>query len=208
RPRSTRRPPSRGEEAEMTDGPLSGRVTLVTGASRGIGRAIALDAARAGSDLALVARDAAKLAAVAAEAEAAGGRVAEVAADLGEAGAAEAAVEAAASALGGVHHLVANAGTTSDQLLMRLKPSEWDRVIATNLTSTFGLCRAAIGGMIRARYGRVVLISSVSGLMGNPGQAAYAASKAGFVGLAKSLAREVGSRSITVNVVAPGLVDT
>src|SRR5262249_47507654 len=123
-------------------------------------------------------------------------------------GAAERAIEASASALGAVHHLVANAGTTADQLLMRLKPEEWDRVIATNLTSSFALCRAAVPGMLRTRYGRIILISSVSGLMGNAGQSAYAASKAGLIGLARSLAREIGSRSITVNVVAPGLVDT
>jgi 3-oxoacyl-[acyl-carrier protein] reductase len=193
---------------EMTEGPLSGRTTLITGASRGIGRAIALDAARAGSDLAIVARDQERLAAVAAEARRFGVRVHEAVADLASPGAAEGAVESSAAALGGIHHLVANAGMTVDQLLMRLKPSDWDRVIATNLTATFGLCRAAIGGMVRARYGRIVLISSISGMMGNPGQSAYAASKAGLIGLARSLAREVGSRSITVNVVAPGLVDT
>jgi len=192
----------------MTERPLSGKVTLITGASRGIGRSIALHAARAGSDLALVARDRDRLAEVGREARALGVRVHEEAADLAAPGAAEGAVEACAAALGGVHHLVANAGMTHDQLLMRQKPADWDRVIATNLTSAFGLCRAVIGGMVRARYGRIVLISSVSGLMGNPGQSAYAASKAGLVGLARSLAREVGSRSITVNVVAPGLIDT
>src|SRR5262249_8487896 len=188
--------------------PLSGKVTLVTGASRGIGRAICLDAARQGSDLALVARDREKLSEVASELKSSGVRVHVEQADLAEPGAAERAIEGSTSALGGVHHLVANAGTTSDQLLMRLKPEEWDRVIATNLTSSFALCRAAVPGMLRARYGRIVLISSVSGLMGNAGQSAYAASKAGLVGLARSLAREIGSRSITVNVVAPGLVDT
>jgi 3-oxoacyl-[acyl-carrier protein] reductase len=192
----------------MNDRPLAGKTTLVTGASRGIGRAIALDAARAGSDLALVARDRAKLAEVAAEARTLGVRVHEASADLESPGAAESVVDACASALGGIHHLVANAGMTHDQLLMRLKPADWDRVIATNLTASFGLCRAAISGMVRARYGRIVLMSSVSGLMGNPGQSAYAASKAGLIGLARSLAREVASRSITVNVVAPGLVDT
>lgn len=192
----------------MNDRPMAGRTTLVTGASRGIGRAIALDAARAGSDLALVARDRGKIAEVAAEARAFGVRVHEAPADLETPGAAESVVQACDSALGGIHHLVANAGMTHDQLLMRLKPADWDRVIATNLTASFGLCRAAVTGMVRARYGRIVLISSVSGLMGNPGQSAYAASKAGLIGLARSLAREVASRSITVNVVAPGLVDT
>lgn len=192
----------------MSELPLAGKVTLVTGASRGIGRAIAIDAARAGSDVALVARDRERLAAVAAEVRSFGVRAHEAAADLAEPGAAEGAVEGCASALGAIHHLVANAGMTHDQLLMRLKPADWDRVIATNLTASFGLCRAVIGEMVRARYGRIILISSVSGLMGNPGQSAYAASKAGLIGLARSLAREVGSRSITVNVVAPGLVET
>jgi 3-oxoacyl-[acyl-carrier protein] reductase len=187
---------------------LEGRVTLVTGASRGIGRSIALAAAREGSDVAIVARDVERLAAVAAEVEAFGVRVHQARADLSEAGSAEKAVESSAAALGGVHHLVANAGITHDQLLMRLKPADWDRVIATNLSSSYALCRAAVGGMIRARHGRIVFISSVAGLMGNPGQTAYAASKAGLVGLARSLAREVASRSVTVNVVAPGLIET
>jgi 3-oxoacyl-[acyl-carrier protein] reductase len=187
---------------------LQGKTTLVTGASRGIGRAIALEAARCGSSVALVARDAGRLEEVAAECRALGVRADVQTADLSSAEACAKAVEASAAALEGIHHLVANAGITHDQLLMRLKPAEWDRVIATNLTSAFALCRAAVSPMIRARYGRIVLVSSVSGLMGNPGQTAYAASKAGLVGLAKSLAREVGSRGITVNVVAPGLVDT
>lgn len=187
---------------------LEGRVTLVSGASRGIGRAIALAAAREGSDLALVARDDERLAQVAEEAKASGVRVHCAAADLSQAGAAEQAVEVCAGALGGIHNLVASAGITHDQLLLRLKPADWDRVLATNLTSAFALCRAALGGMLRARRGRIVLMSSVSGLTGNAGQAPYAASKAGLIGLARSLAREVISRSITVNVVAPGLVET
>ncbi|HXI02793.1 MAG TPA: SDR family oxidoreductase, partial [Candidatus Saccharimonadales bacterium] len=111
-------------------------------------------------------------------------------------------------ALGAVHHLIANAAVTHDALLMRLKPEDWDRVMATNLRAAYALSRAAVGGMVRGRYGRIVYLSSVSGLMGNPGQTAYAASKAGLVGLAKSLAREVASRGITVNVIAPGLVET
>lgn len=192
----------------MPDRPLEGKVTLVTGASRGIGRSIALAAAAAGSDVALLARDSSRLAEVAGEARAFGVRAHAATADLSEAGAAEQAVEACIGELGAVHHLVANAGITHDALLMRLKPDDWNRVITTNLTSAYSLSRAAIGGMVRARYGRIVLISSISGLMGNPGQTAYAASKSGLVGLARSLAREVASRSITVNVVAPGLVET
>ncbi len=192
----------------MSDRILEGRVTLVSGASRGIGRAIALAAAREGSDLALVSRDAGRLARVAEEASASGVRVHCAAADLSRAGETEQAVEGCAGALGAIHNLVASAGITHDQLLMRLKPEDWDRVLATNLTSAFALCRAALRGMLRARHGRIVLISSVAGLIGNAGQAPYAASKAGLIGLARSLAREVISRSITVNVVAPGLVET
>jgi 3-oxoacyl-[acyl-carrier protein] reductase len=192
----------------MPSGALQGKITLVTGASRGIGRAIALAAAREGSHLALIARDRERLAQTAAEARLLGVRVHEAPADVSDPSAVEAAVESSAAALGGIQNLVANAGVTYDQLLMRLKPADWDRVIATNLTSAYALCRAAIGGMVRSRQGRIVLLSSIAGLMGNPGQTAYAASKAGLVGFARSLAREVGSRGITVNVVAPGLVDT
>lgn len=192
----------------MADTTLKGKVTLVTGGSRGIGRAIAIAAARSGSDVSLVGRDRERLSQVATEARSLGVRAHEVVADVADPSAAESAVTGTAEALGGVDHLVANAGVTHDQLLLRLKPADWDRVIATNLTSAYALSRAAIGGMIRARSGRIVLISSVAGLMGNPGQTAYAASKAALIGFARSLAREVGSRGITVNVVAPGLVDT
>ncbi|MGH9867584.1 MAG: 3-oxoacyl-[acyl-carrier-protein] reductase [Candidatus Polarisedimenticolia bacterium] len=187
---------------------LQGRVTLVTGASRGIGRAIALRLAREGSDLALVARDEAKLAEVAEAVRALGVRAAVVAADLSDGDATEAAHEKAAEALGTVHHVVANAGITADQLTMRLKPADWDRVLAVNLTGAFRLTQAALSGMVRARYGRIVLMSSIAGLTGNPGQAAYAASKAGLIGFARSVAKEMGSRNVTVNVVAPGLIDT
>jgi 3-oxoacyl-[acyl-carrier protein] reductase len=192
----------------VPDRALEGKVTLISGASRGIGKAIALAAASAGSDLALLARDRERLAAVSSRAREAGVRVFEAIADLSEPGSAEQAVESCATELGAVHHLVANAGMTHDALLMRLKPAEWDRVIATNLTSAYALSRAAVGKMVRARYGRILFVSSISGLMGNPGQTAYAASKSGLVGLGRSLAREVASRGITVNVIAPGLVDT
>jgi len=193
---------------QPSSGPLSGKVTLVTGASRGIGKAISLAAARGGSDLALVARDREMLDKTAEAARELGVRVHVEPADLSDSAAAAGAVEGSQRALGGVHHLVANAGITHDQLVMRIKPADWDRVIATNLTSAYAMTRAALSGMIRARYGRIVFISSISGLMGNAGQAPYAASKAGLIGLARSVAREVATRSITVNVVAPGLVDT
>lgn len=187
---------------------MKDRVTLVTGATRGIGRAIALAMADRGSDLGLVARDTALLEEVSAAVQEKGRRAVAVSADMADGEAVEAAVETVREKLGSVDHIVANAGITVDQLAMRLKPEDWDRVLAVNLTGTFRLVRAALGGMIRARYGRIVMISSVAGLMGNPGQSAYAASKAGLIGFAKSLAKEIASRSITVNVVAPGLIET
>lgn len=187
---------------------MKGKVTLITGASRGIGRAIALDLAHHGSDLALLGRDRTSLGEVAELARLEGSRVITILADMTDGDALDAAVEETGKQLGALHHVVANAGITVDQLTMRLKPQDWDRVIAVNLTGSFRLVRASLKGMVRARYGRIVMISSVAGLMGNPGQAAYAASKAGIVGLVKSLAKEIASRGITVNAVAPGLVET
>jgi 3-oxoacyl-[acyl-carrier protein] reductase len=187
---------------------LRGKVTLITGASRGIGRAVALRLAREGSDVALVARDEAKLQEVAGAAREHGVRACVLTADLANGEAIEGCVAAAQKELGVIHHVVANAGITADQLTMRLKPEDWDRVLQVNLTGAFRLSRAALAGMVRGRYGRIVLMSSVAGLTGNPGQAAYAASKAGLIGFAKSVAKELGSRNVTVNVVAPGLIDT
>jgi len=187
---------------------MKGMVTLVTGASRGIGRAIVLRAAAAGSDVALLGRDEERMAEVAGLARASGVRASVFIADMADGAAVESAVERARTEMGEVHHLVANAGITADHLTMRLKPEEWDRVIAVNLTGTFRLVRAALPAMVRARYGRIVTISSIAGLMGNPGQAAYASSKAGLIGFTKSIAKELGSRSITANVVAPGLIET
>ncbi|HET6372323.1 MAG TPA: 3-oxoacyl-ACP reductase FabG [Candidatus Polarisedimenticolia bacterium] len=187
---------------------MKGRVTLITGASRGIGRAIAMRLAAQGGDLALLARDEASLSTVAAAAREQGVNAAVYPADMADASAVEAAVGKAAADLGGVHHVVANAGITVDQLVMRLKREDWERVLSVNLSGAFHLVHAALPAMLRARYGRIVFISSIAGLMGNPGQAAYSASKAGLIGLAKSVAKEVGSRGITVNVVAPGLIET
>jgi len=184
------------------------KTTLVTGATRGIGYAIARRLAADGSDLVLVARDEQRLEEVAREVGTTGVRALAIAADMADGSAVEAAVEKTLSEFGALHHVIANAGITADQLTMRLKPEDWERVLAVNLTGTFRLARAALGPMLRARYGRIVVISSVAGLMGNPGQAAYAASKAGLIGFAKSLAKEIGSRGITVNVVAPGLIET
>jgi len=187
---------------------VKGRRALITGASRGIGEAIALHLAERGADLALMASEEKNLVKVARAASERGVRVVSIGADMADGAAVERAVEHARETLGGLDCVVANAGITADQLIMRLKPEDWDRVLSVNLTGTFRLVRAAVSPMIRARYGRIVLISSVAGLMGNPGQAAYAASKAGLIGLAKSLAREIASRAVTVNVVAPGLIET
>ncbi len=189
-------------------GELAGRVTLVTGASRGIGRAVALTCAARGSDLVLAARSQEALQAVASECLAQGVRAQAVPLDLGEAAGARAGMERALAAFGRIDHLVNNAGTTGDGLLMRMKREEWDRVVQVNLGGAFETTRAVLPSMIKARYGRIVNVSSVVALMGNPGQANYCAAKAGLVGFTKSLAREVASRGITVNAVAPGFIDT
>ena len=192
----------------MSQGELKERVSFVTGASRGIGRAIALDLAARGSDLVLLARNRDDLHRVAQECEGRGARCRAIAIDLADAASITAASEEALKAFGRVDHLVNNAGVTSDGLLLRMKRADWDRVLTVNLTGAFEMTRAVLPAMVRARYGRIVNISSVVGLMGNPGQANYCAAKAGLIGFTKSLAREVASRSITVNAVAPGFIDT
>lgn len=192
----------------MSSGALSGRVSLVTGASRGIGRAIALALADAGSDLVLSARRMEALENVARECETRGVRARPVVIDLAAAASIGVGAEQALKEFGRLDHLVNNAGVTSDGLLLRMKREEWERVLTVNLTGAFEMTRAALPVMVRARYGRIVNISSVVALMGNPGQANYCAAKAGLVGFTKSLAREVASRSITVNAVAPGFIDT
>lgn len=192
----------------MSSGALSGRVSLVTGASRGIGRAIALALADAGSDLVLSARRMEALENVARECETRGVRARPVVIDLAAAASIGVGAEQALKEFGRLDHLVNNAGVTSDGLLLRMKREEWERVLTVNLTGAFEMTRAVLPVMVRARYGRIVNISSVVALMGNPGQANYCAAKAGLVGFTKSLAREVASRSITVNAVAPGFIDT
>jgi len=185
------------------------RVALVTGASRGIGRAIATDLAAAGNAVVVnyrSRRDAAEE--VVAAIEAMGGKAIAVAADVGDADAVKEMVDEIAERLGPIAILVNNAGITDDDLLLRMKPEKWDRVILTNLTSAYLCTRAVLRGMLKARWGRIVNVTSVSGLSGNPGQANYAAAKAGLVGLTKSVAKEVGSRGITVNAVAPGFIET
>jgi 3-oxoacyl-[acyl-carrier protein] reductase len=179
----------------------------VTGASRGIGRAIAERLASGGATVICVARGS-NADATAAAITASGGTAEAFAADVTDAAAVEQLIASVIDKHGRLDILVSNAGITRDQLMLRMKRSDWDEVIATNLTASFVLCQAALKPMIRARTGRIVAISSVVGQMGNAGQANYAASKAGLIGFCKALAREVASRNVTVNVVAPGLVET
>ena len=186
---------------------LSNKVALVTGASRGIGRAIALRLAEQGAIVVAAARgDHAE--ATAAEIVAAGRRAEAVSLDVTDAAAVQALPGAIVDRHGRLDIVVSNAGVTRDQLLMRMKRDEWDAVIATNLTAMFSLAQAAMRPMLKQRGGRIIAVSSVVGQMGNAGQTNYAASKAGLIGFAKALAREVASRGITVNVIAPGMVDT
>jgi 3-oxoacyl-[acyl-carrier protein] reductase len=184
---------------------LSGRVALVTGSTRGIGRAIATSLAGAGARVAVVGRDEAraKEAAAALSPEARG-----FACDVGDIASVTALVEAVEKEMGGVDILVNNAGLTRDGLLMRMKDDDWDAVIDANLRGAFIAMRAATRGMMKKRWGRVINIASVVGVVGNKGQANYAASKAGLIGLSKSVAKELASRNILVNVVAPGFIET
>jgi 3-oxoacyl-[acyl-carrier protein] reductase len=187
---------------------LDGRTALITGASQGIGRACALALAAAGAKVALAARNVGKLNEVAAEVKAAGGTAEVLAIDMASEESIKAGAKAALATFGCVDILVNNAGITKDGLLMRMKRADWDDVLATNLTGAFLLTQALMSSMVRARWGRIINISSVVGETGQAGQANYAASKAGLIGFTKSLARELASRSITANVVAPGYIET
>ena len=187
---------------------MNGRVALVTGASQGIGRACALALAKAGAHVALAARNEAKLVEVAAEITAAGGTAAVFSLDVANEESIHAGAKAVLAHFGKVEILVNNAGITRDTLSMRMKRADWDAVLTTNLTGAFLLTQAMMSSMLKSRWGRIVNITSVVGQTGQAGQANYAASKAGLIGLTKSLARELASRNITVNAVAPGYIET
>jgi 3-oxoacyl-[acyl-carrier protein] reductase len=189
---------------------LQGKVAVVTGASRGIGRAVALELAQQGARVIVNHRSSPDQAAETVDLiRAAGGEAVAIAADVSRFDQAQSLIEGAIESFGGIDILVNNAGTTRDMLLMQMKEADWDTVIDTNLKSVFNCCKAAIRPMLRARKGgRIINISSVSGLAGQIGQANYSASKAGVIGFTYALAKEVGSRQITVNAIAPGYIPT
>ena len=191
----------------MSDAALAGQVALVTGASRGIGRAIALELASRGLKVIGTATSDAGAQAIS-DALAAHPGSRGVRLDVNDAAGVEAAIDAIVKEHGALHVLVNNAGITRDTLSMRMKDDDWDAVVDTNLKAVFRMSRAVIRPMMKQRYGRIVNITSVVGASGNPGQANYAAAKAGVAGMSRSLARELGSRGITVNCVAPGFIDT
>jgi 3-oxoacyl-[acyl-carrier protein] reductase len=187
---------------------LDGKTALVTGASRGIGRAIALELAKQGASVVGTATTPAGADAIQRELAAGGGRGAGVVLNVNDAQQCESAVAEAARQFGDIAILVNNAGITRDNLLVRMKDEEWDEIMATDLKSVYRLSRLVMRSMMKARYGRIINITSVVGVTGNAGQANYAAAKAGVIGFSRSLAREIGSRNITVNCVAPGFIDT
>ena len=187
---------------------FSGKVSIITGASQGIGEAIALDLSQNGAQTILIDIQKQKLDEVAQKIQDNGGKAFAYEADVTDSAQLTVLIDTLIRNHGTLHHLVNNAGITRDNLLMRMKEEEWDSVIAVNLKGVFNFSKALIRHMIRNRYGRIVNISSVVGLIGNPGQTNYSASKAGILGFTKSLAREVATRGITVNAVAPGFIAT
>jgi len=187
---------------------LAGRVALVTGASQGIGRACAKALARAGATVAVAARNQSKLDELVAEINAAGGQAAAFAMDVSDEDRVKSAIKQAIAQLGKIDILVNNAGITRDQLVVRMKRADWDVVLNTNLTSAYLCAQQVIPSMLKQRWGRIINISSVFGQMGQAGQANYAASKAGLIGLTMAIARELASRNITCNAVAPGFIET
>ena len=188
--------------------PLEGRVAVVTGASQGIGRACALRLAKDGASVALAARNVEKLHQVEAEIASAGGQAASFAMDVAQEEQIKSALKAALDRFGKIDILVNNAGITRDQLVMRMKRSDWNAVLDTNLTGPYLCIQAVISSMLKQRWGRIINITSIFGQMGQGGQANYASSKAGLIGLTMAVAREVASRNITVNAVAPGWIET
>jgi 3-oxoacyl-[acyl-carrier protein] reductase len=187
---------------------VAGHVALVTGASQGIGRACALSLAESGAQLALAARNEEKLAGVVKDAESKGAQAAAFRMDVSEEDSVKTAVKSAIERFGKIDILINNAGITKDTLLMRMKRADWDSVMQTNLTGAFFCTQAVISSMLKQRWGRIINITSVFGQMGQVGQANYAASKAGLIGFTMAMAREVASRNITVNAVAPGYIET
>jgi len=187
---------------------LSGRVALVTGASQGIGRACALKLAEAGAAVAVAARNQAKLDELVAQITAAGGKAAAFALDVADEEQIKSTFKAAIAQFGKIDILVNNAGITRDQLVMRMKRADWDAVINTNLTSAYLCIQQVISSMLKQRWGRIINVTSIFGQSGQAGQANYSASKAGLIGLTMAIAREVGSRNITCNAVAPGFIAT
>ena len=190
----------------MSGLPLQGEVALVTGASRGIGAAIADELAAQGATVIGTATSDAGALAIGERLAAAGGHGRRL--DVNQPGGIEALIDAVSSEFGGISILVNNAGITRDNLLMRMKDEDWQAILDTNLTSVYRTCKAVMRSMMKARRGRIVNIASVIGATGNAGQANYAAAKAGIIAFSKSLAKEIGSRNVTVNVVAPGFIDT
>src|SRR6202034_40703 len=187
---------------------LSERIAFVTGASQGIGRACALKLASTGAAVAVAARNQEKLNELVSEITAAGGKAAAFALDVSDEEQVKAAIKSALAHFGKIDVLVNNAGITRDQLVMRMKRADWDAVLQTNLTSAYLCIQQVSSSMLKQRWGRIINMTSVFGQMGQAGQANYSASKAGLIGLTMAIARELGSRNITVNAVAPGFIDT
>jgi len=187
---------------------LEGKVALVTGASQGIGRACALALAREGASVAVAARTQPKLDELVAEIISAGGKAAAFVMDVAEEDQVKASIKAVLAAFGKIDILVNNAGITRDQLIMRMKRADWDLVLNTNLTSAYLCIQNVIPSMLKQRSGRIINITSIFGEMGQAGQANYSASKAGLIGLTMAIAREVASRNITCNAIAPGFIET
>ncbi len=187
---------------------LKGQVAIVTGASQGLGKAVAIALGINGATVVCLARNADKLASTVAEIESTGGQAEAVSCDVTDRKAAAATIEAAAQKHGRLDILVNNAGITRDKLMRGMSDEEWDDVIATNLTSCFVCCRTAAGIMRKKKYGRIINMASISGMIGNPGQANYSASKAGMIGMTRTMSKELVSRGVTCNVVAPGFIES